>query len=387
MLLPGIYMAVLLAFIQTIQPKFEAQTIDSNISIGYGLALGDVDGDGKPDILLADKKQFVWYRNGDWKKFVMAENLTEHDNVCIAARDINGDGKVEVAVGAQWNPSETGNAEQSGAVYYLSRPDDPTQLWKAIELYHEPTIHRMQWYRSSEGKIYLIVAPLHGIGNKNGEGAGVNILIFEYPRDINAEWQVHKLASNMHLTHNFEILESGDKSKSGFYLAGKEGIKFIHEASFTGQNLVIDQLPGMDSAAGEVRIGKNFSKQKFMVAIEPMHGSNLVIYPDDAGDQRKVLDDNLREGHAVATGVFLGYGSDQVVAGWRVPNKDSLVGIKLFVEKNVNKSGWDSYWIDKNGMACEDIKVLDLDQDGKPDIIASGRSTHNLKIYWNRTVK
>jgi hypothetical protein len=107
----------------------------------------------------------------------------------------------------------------------------------------------MQWYRSSEGKIYLIVAPLHGIGNKNGEGAGVNILIFEYPQDINAEWQVHKLASNMHLTHNFEILESGDKSKSGFYLAGKEGIKFIHEASFTGQNLVIDQLPGVDSAA------------------------------------------------------------------------------------------------------------------------------------------
>ena len=51
--------------------KFESQTIDDNISIGYGLALGDVDGDGKPGILLADKKQFVWYRNGDWKRFVM----------------------------------------------------------------------------------------------------------------------------------------------------------------------------------------------------------------------------------------------------------------------------------------------------------------------------
>src|SRR5687768_6871045 len=64
--------------------RFTEQTIDSAIQIGYGLALGDVDGDGRTDILLADKKQIVWYRNGDWKKFVMAENLTAADNVCLA---------------------------------------------------------------------------------------------------------------------------------------------------------------------------------------------------------------------------------------------------------------------------------------------------------------
>src|SRR5215218_781799 len=125
-------------------PKFEAQTIDSSIAIGYGLALGDVDGDGKPDILLADKKQFVWYRNGDWKRFVMLENLTEQDNVCIAARDLDGDGKVEVAVGAQWNPGETGNSQESGSVHYLIAPKDVTQPWKSVQLYHEPTIHRMR---------------------------------------------------------------------------------------------------------------------------------------------------------------------------------------------------------------------------------------------------
>ena len=48
-------------------PKFEAQTIDSTVAIGYGVAIGDVDGDDKPDILLADKRQIVWYRNGDWE--------------------------------------------------------------------------------------------------------------------------------------------------------------------------------------------------------------------------------------------------------------------------------------------------------------------------------
>ena len=103
-------------------PNFEPQLIDSNVSIGYGVVVGDVDGDGKPDLILADKKQFAWYRNGDWKRFVLAENLTERDNVCIAARDIDGDGKVEIAVGAQWNPGETSNEAESGSVHYLIRP-------------------------------------------------------------------------------------------------------------------------------------------------------------------------------------------------------------------------------------------------------------------------
>jgi len=70
--------------------------IDNEISIGYVLAIGDVDGNGKPDILLADKDEIVWYRNGNWQRFVIAENLTRFDNVCIAARDITGVGRVGI---------------------------------------------------------------------------------------------------------------------------------------------------------------------------------------------------------------------------------------------------------------------------------------------------
>src|SRR3546814_18190690 len=106
--------------------------------------MGDVDGDGKTDILLADKSEIVLYRNGDWKRFVMAKDLTERDNVCIAARDINGDGKVEVAIGAQWNPGETSDTSQSGAVFYISRPADPTLAWKPVKLNHEPPFTRMK---------------------------------------------------------------------------------------------------------------------------------------------------------------------------------------------------------------------------------------------------
>ena len=108
-------------------PRFKAIEIDSHVDIGYGVTVADVDGDGKPDILLADKKQIVWYQNPTWKRFVIAENLTPLDDVCIAAADVDGSGKASIAVGAQWNPSDTVN---SGAVFYLIALADRTQKWE-----------------------------------------------------------------------------------------------------------------------------------------------------------------------------------------------------------------------------------------------------------------
>lgn len=370
---------ILLACKLSAQPYFTQQVIDTTISIGYGIALADVDGDGKTDILLADSKQFVWYRNGDWKKFVMAENLTEHDNVCIAARDVNGDGKAEVAVGAQWNPGETSDEQQSGAVFYLARPQDPTQRWKAIELHHETTVHRMQWVQSGIGRYYLIVAPLHGKGNKNGEGVGSKILAYHYDASPEGKWTIDTLEKNMHLTHNFFRTE---KNGYSLYVAGKEGIILLHE---NGKYITRTELklPGMTRGAGEIVAGNVQNLQKFIATIEPMHGNELAVYTNNFS-QRISLDTSLKEGHALGAADFSQSGYDQVIAGWRNPNGNGQVGIKLYTLNDKINNTWTSSWIDENGMACEDLKIADLNGDGKPDIVAAGRATHNLKIYWNK---
>jgi hypothetical protein len=367
-------------------PRFEAQTIDDNIAIGYGLAIGDVDGDGKPDILLADKKQFVWYRNGDWKRFVMIENLTPHDNVCLAARDLDGDGKVEVAVGAQWNPGETSDATQSGSVHYLIRPQDPTQRWEALPLPHEPTVHRMRWVRSAEGVPFLVVAPLHGRGNKGGAGAGVKLQAYRMPRDPREPWTLVTLDESMHLTHNLEVVETGKSpGRTHLYFAGKEGVRQV--AGFSDKKTAGPAAPvaGVELPTGEVRLGSLGGSQPFLATIEPMHGTAVAIYPLGNKARRQVLDEQLKEGHALATADLLGLGRDQVVAGWRLPNADNKVGIKLYVPADKTGTQWQAHWIDENGMATEDLQVADLNGDGKADIIASGRATKNLKIYWNKS--
>lgn len=378
MLLPIIYLQAISFFLPASPPRFEAQTIDSEVSIGYGIALGDVDGDGKPDILLADKKQFVWYRNGDWKKFVLAENLTASDNVCIAARDIDGDGKVEVAVGAQWNPGETSDDNKSGAVFYLVRPADPTQPWEAVQLHHEPTTHRMRWVRASNGKFFLVVLPLHGRGNQNGEGAGVKVLAYEFPTDVRGEWPLYVLSEEMHLTHNLEVVE---KRKTELYIAGKEGIRRIAEPFDRKTPGSAEKIAGLEQGAGELRINK---AQNLIAAIEPMHGDKVVVYEKGKTYSRSVLDDGIREGHALAVADFLGEGTEQVVAGWRNAGSDGMTGIKLYRRTGRPAGTWEAHWIDKNEMACEDLQAMDLNGDGKIDIVAAGRATKNLKIYWNR---
>jgi hypothetical protein len=45
-------------------------------------------------------------------------------------------------------------------------------------------VHRMDWARVPGGDYNLIVAPLHGRGNKGGAGKGARIMGYEVPGPV-----------------------------------------------------------------------------------------------------------------------------------------------------------------------------------------------------------
>lgn len=369
-------------------PAFTAIDVDTTVQIGYGIAVADVDGDRKPDIVLADKHLIVWYENPSWTKHVIAEKLTTHDHVCVAAQDIDGDGKCEIAVGAGWNPSDTVGG---GAVFYLNPPIDRTQRWEPVTLPHEPTVHRMRWVMNA-GKGYdLVMVPLHGRGNKpmTGEGVGVKVIRYQKPAAVKDPWAITVLDDSLHKTHNFDPVQWDADPAHELLIGGMEGLFLLDPGA---DQPVMTGLAGAEAGGiGEVRAGTLGKGQRFIATIEPMHGKHLVLYRPAAAAAaawtRTVLDESLVDGHALACGDFTGSGRDQIVVGWRAMNKPGVkVGIKLFTPVDEAGHQWKQTLIDDNTMACEDLCVADLNGDGRLDIVAAGRATKNVKIYLNQGV-
>ncbi len=360
------------------EPRFSAEIIDDQVYMGHDLAIGDVDGDGKPDILLADAHRVVWYRNGDWKRFVMVENLPNSNDACIAARDLDGDGKAEIAVASE-------------SVYYLIRPENPTHLWIPVQIHHAPSTKRMQWVKVSDSTYQLVVLPKYCTENGDGQTQAPNILAYEKPIDPALPWNQRSIGLPMPLACDLEVYDYGDREV--FYISGEGGVMgfFFKEGRWTRNTA--DWL-ARGRRIGKACIGTVASRHAHVVAaIEPHHGNMVTIYTPGLTDsllvydkiKRKVLERKMEAGYALGMADFLNLGREQVVAGWRNPNKDGNFGIKLYVPFNPYWEAIDVYWVDHKGIACEDLAIADLDGDGKPDIIAHGGSTHNLKIYWNKT--
>ena len=108
-------------------PDFSVQEIEKGLGVGYAVLLVDVNNDGKPDIVVVDQRRVVWYENPTWKRRTITEGQTKPDNVCIAAYDIDGDGKVDFALGAGW-----GNltSKVGGPLYWLQRGKTLEEPWK-----------------------------------------------------------------------------------------------------------------------------------------------------------------------------------------------------------------------------------------------------------------
>jgi hypothetical protein len=57
--------------------------------------------------------------------------------------------------------------------------------------------------------------------------------------------------------------------------------------------------------------------------------------------------------------------------------------VRVYKAENDKGTKWKRQLVDAGGVAVEDLAAADLDGDGRTDIVAVGRKTQNVRIYWN----
>ena len=368
--------------------RFRAEQIASDFGVGYAVATGDINGDGRTDVVAINATDLVWFEAPNWQKRIILTEATPRDNVCLALHDIDRDGRLDVALGASWQPTNT----TSGGTLHWVKQGAPGAAWELHAIAEEPTLHRIRWADVDGDRTQeLVVAPLHGRGTKgpDWQGQGARILVFRPPANPAREpWPVEVADDTLHIVHNFLPTNIDADPLEEILTASREGVNVLKRAARStvkGEKSAIDgaawsrTLIG-EGAPGEIKLGR-VADRRMIATIEPWHGKSVVVYAEQPGLwARTVIESEIAGGHALGWADFDGDGSDDLAVGWR----DQKPGVAIYT---VNREGTlkTKVMVDEGGMATEDLVVADLNGDKQPDIIASGRATRNVKIYWNET--
>ena len=363
---------------------FEMREIDPQIGeVCYAVTSADVDNDGLPDIVAVSESAVYWYRNPDWEKAVIIRDKLPRDHVCIAPLDINRDGKIDFAIGAGW-------PQNGGGIYWIEQGASPSADWTTHQIGAEPSTHRMRFADVlGRGEAQLVVTPLNAT-----VGGGARILAFPIPpKPSTDDWLPVVVDGSLNRVHNHLHVAGKNTDRQATLAASQEGVTLIAPAENGGFELtkIAAGAVGDDPTTrgtGEIKAGQLSPTQPILASIEPMHGNQVVVYlmKDSEADgmhERIVLDDSFSQGHALAVADLDGDGIDEVIAGFRQPREQSPTGPGIIIYRATDATGtkWTSTPLDLDHMACEDLIVEDFNGDGRPDIVAGGRATKNVRLY------
>lgn len=389
----------------TAQLAFDTIEIDPHIGdVCYAVDKADVDGDGKMDIVAISESMAVWYRNPDWKKFIIIDGVLPRDHVCIAPHDIDRDGKIDFAIGAGW-------PNNGGAIYWLRRNDSLEVPWQIHEIGAEAWTHRMRFADVlGSGERQLVVSPLN-----RTTGQGVRLLVFEIPDDpTKDQWKPIVADGSLNRLHNHLHVQLLDAEASETLTASQEGLSLLQRntnGGFALQRLTAGAQPpsettdqtGAQSGAGEIKATRLDDQTWLLASIEPMHGNQVVVYQAKTEEaikieDRVVLTDSFNQGHGLAIADLTGNLLPEIVAGFRQSRTDQSLakdqatgpqspgpGIVIFQADGRSLKKWTPFPLDLENMACEDLLCHDFNDDGKIDVVAGGRASHNVRLYLNKS--
>jgi hypothetical protein len=371
--------------------SFERHEIDA-FPKGYQVAVADMNADGKPDVLAVspDANRTDWYENPSWTRHPVAQLDRSLD---VAPHDLDGDGRPEIALISGFY---FGDSSRGGDIQWLERPDKPEAMWRIHPIDVDPVVHRIRWGNlDGDGRPALVHAPIFGPGSRaNVDTKPVHFRAYRVPANPRAQkWEPWEIDGTLTVLHGLFVADLDGDKRDEVLTASYEGVhRFDFEGAADGGRWTkrqigpgappVDESPGARRGTSEVAATTRGRRSPLIAAIEPWHGDLLVVYTeaaDGSGWRRRVIDDSLREGHALFFADMDGDSTDEIVAGWRRGDG----GLALYDPLDAGGEHWAKSTID-TGIKVECAVAADINQDGRLDIVAIARASDQLVWYENR---
>ncbi len=358
-------------------PSFVEHVIATDLRGGYQVVASDLNRDGKPDLiaLASGMPELVWFEAPDWRRHVIVGNLSEMINLVVLDSGVR-----PIIVLASGFSNEA--KRSPGIISVLEPSDDVRQAWRIREIDRLPTSHRLRLADiDGSGNKVVVNAPLTGADAFGPDYRGHTPLVYYRP----GEWKRRLIGDeNEGVMHGIYVIDWDNDGRDEILTASFVGIhlyKLERDGRWSRSELAKgDPSPWPRSGASDLAVGR-LGSERFLCAIEPWHGHQVVIYLKEQGSwMRHVIDDSFTDGHTIQTADINGDGRDEIIAGYR--GKRGCVYI--YSSEDGKGLRWRRHVLDEGGISAASCAVVDLNDDGRPDIACIGSASANLKWYEHR---
>jgi aldos-2-ulose dehydratase/isomerase family protein len=356
---------------------FEKQVLATDLAGGYQVIACDVNGDGKLDLiaLASDIPDLVWFENPTWKRHVLAHNLPTMVNAACWNQSPRKPPIIALTYEFSMNPRES-----AGIVSILEPNGDVREPWKIREIDRLATSHRLRWVDvDGSGNKVLINAPLVGAEAKAPDYRGHVPLVYYKP----GEWNRRSIGNaEQGVVHGIFVTDWDHDGREAVLIGGFLGIhlyRFGRGGEWSRTEISTGSpLPWPKCGTSDVSVGW-LGKKRYLAAIEPWHGNEVVVYQEQGGKwQRNVIDDTILDGHNVETVDLDGDGRDEIVVGFR----GEPYGVFLYRSADGH---WQKQVVEQGEVSAAGCVVADLEANGLLHIACIGTATHNLVLYRQRS--